>query len=220
MAHDDIARYIDHSVLKPEMTRPQAVAAIELGLKYNCRTVCVRPVDIELARDLCRGSATAVCTVLAFPHGCCRTETKASEARACAAAGAAEIDMVANYGLIRSREWALVEADIRAVSDLTRASGVVLKVILETCALSEEEILRATEICVASGADFVKTSTGFAAQGATESAVRAMLRAAAGRIQVKAAGGIRDRQAAEFFLGLGCGRLGIGFASTPIVCGD
>lgn len=214
-----VNRYIDHAVLKPEMTRAAAVEAIKAGLALHVRTVCVRPCDIALAGELCRGSDTEVCTVLAFPHGDSLSESKADEAARYVDLGADEIDMVANYGLICSGEWAFVEEDIRVVSAVTKPAGVLLKVILETSALNADQIARATKIAAAAGADFVKTSTGFTSQGATEDAVRTMLKAAAGRVSVKASGGIRDRAAAVFFLNLGCKRLGVGCSSTAAVCG-
>lgn len=125
--------------------------------------------------------------------------------------------MVANFGYIRSGLWDLVLKDIRAVADITKNSGVLLKVIFETCTLNVEEIKKATEICIEAGADFVKTSTGFHSGGATEEAVKAMLEAAKGRIKVKASGGIRDIKTARYYVELGCERLGVGFSTTPVL---
>lgn len=219
MNETPLNRYLDHAVLKPQMTRGEAQDAIRLGLAYNVRCICVRPSDLESAVALCEGSDSAVGATLAFPHGAQLTASKADEARRYVAMGADEIDMVANYGLIRSGQWRPVEADIRAVAEIAGPAGVVLKVILETAELDLDQIARATEIAVAARADFVKTSTGFAGGGATEEAVAAMLKAAAGRIGVKASGGIRTRQQARRFIEMGCTRLGVGFATTPILCG-
>jgi len=213
----NIARYIDHAVLKPEMKQNEVVKAIMEGIEYSVRTVCVRPCDIELALDLCKGSQTDVSCVLAFPHGTVPTEVKAFEASRYVAKGVKEIDMVANFGYIRSGLWDLVLKDIRAVADITKNSGVLLKVIFETCTLNVEEIKKATEICIEAGADFVKTSTGFHSGGATEEAVKAMLEAAKGRIKVKASGGIRDIKTARYYVELGCERLGVGFSTTPVL---
>lgn len=213
----DIARYIDHAVLKPEMTQDEAKKAIMDGIDYSVRTVCVRPCDIELALELCKGSQTEVSCVLAFPHGCIPTEAKAYEASVYTKKGVQEIDMVANYGYIRSGLWDLVMKDIKAVADITKKSGVLLKVIFETCTLSVEQIKKATEICIEAGADYVKTSTGFHNNGATEEAVKAMLEAGRGRIKVKASGGIRDIKMANHYIDLGCERLGVGFSTTPIL---
>ncbi len=213
----DIARYIDHAVLKPEMTQVEAKKAIMDGIDYSVRTVCVRPCDIELALELCKGTQTEVSCVLAFPHGCIPTEAKAYEASLYVKKGVQEIDMVANYGYIRSGLWDLVLKDIKAVADITKESGVLLKVIFETCTLTVEEIKKTTEICIEAGADYVKTSTGFHNNGATEETVKAMLEAARGRIKVKASGGIRDINMAKHYVELGCERLGVGFSTTPIL---
>lgn len=214
---NSIARYLDHAVLKPEMTRAEAVEAIKYGIAHKVRTVCVRPCDVELAVDLCRGTETDPCCVLAFPHGCVPTRVKAFEASTYIALGVKEIDMVANYGFIRSGMWEEVEKDIRAVSELTRKAGILLKVILETCTLSREEIIRITDIAVETGADFIKTSTGFHTTGATVEAVRTMLEAARGRIRVKASGGIRNLETARQFIDMGCERLGVGCSTTPVL---
>lgn len=214
---ENIARYLDHAILKPEMTRQEAIEAIKYGIEHKVRTVCVRPCDIEPAVELCRGTETDPCCVLSFPHGCAPTQVKAFEASTYIGLGVKEIDMVANYGFIRSGMWKEVEKDIRAVADQTRKAGILLKVILETCTLSREEIMRATEIAAEAGADFVKTSTGFHSKGATVEAVSAMIEAAKGRIKVKASGGIRDLETARRFIEMGCARLGVGYSTTPIL---
>jgi deoxyribose-phosphate aldolase len=215
-----INRYLDHAVLKPQLTREEARAAIRVGRDHAVRQVCVRPADIEIALEICSGTDTAVGTVLNFPHGTGHSEGKAAEARLYIALGVQEIDMVVNYGLILSGLWEDLRRDIAAVSALTRPKGVVLKAILETSELDIPSIRRATVVAAEAGADFVKTSTGFASGSATEEAVRAMIEAAAGRIGVKASGGIRDRPRAELFLGMGCGRLGVNYPSTPVICGQ
>jgi len=213
-------RYIDHAVLKPEMTREEVRDAIQLGIDYRVKTVCVRPCDIELAVEMCRGTETGVSCVLAFPHGTVPSEIKRMEAELYVAKGVEEIDMVVNYGYIRSKLWEKVENDIRAVSEITKANNVLLKVIFETSQLTEEEIEKATECAINAGAEFVKTSTGFYGEGATVKAVQAMLRAAKGRILVKASGGIRNAEQARIFLDMGVSRIGNGFASTPVICGE
>lgn len=214
---NNIARYIDHAILKPEMTQDEARKAILEGINYSVRTVCVRPCDIELAVGLCKGTQTDVCCVLAFPHGCVPTEVKAFEASQYAFKGLKEIDMVANFGYVRSGLWDKVLKDIQAVAEVTRKAGVLLKVIFESCTLSLEEIKKTTEICIEAGADFVKTSTGFHNDGATVEAVKAMLEAAKGRIRVKASGGIRDIETARRYIDMGCERLGVGFSTTPVL---
>ena len=213
-----INRYLDHAVLKPELDQKQTIEAIESGLEYEVRTVCVRPADIKTAQDICKGSNTEVSCVLSFPHGVALSASKADEASRYVQLGVSEIDMEANYGLICSGQWDRVRADIEAVSKVAKPANVLLKVILETAALDLDQIVRATQIAVQAKADFVKTSTGFAWDGASEEAVQTMLETANGRIGVKASGGIRDRQRAELFVDMGCARLGVGFTSTPIIC--
>lgn len=218
MAENTINRYLDHAVLKPELTRQEAADAIKLGIKYKVRTVCVRPCDIEMASELCKGTETQVSCVLAFPHGDTLSEVKAVEARLYIEKGTNEIDMVANYGYIRSGLWDLVEKDIKAVSMVTKPAGILLKVILEANTLNTEEIAKATVIAIKAGADYVKTSTGFNGPGATVEAVEAMVKAAEGRIKVKASGGIRNYEQAKRFVDMGCDRLGNGYGSTPAIC--
>lgn len=215
---EPIHRTLDHAVLKPEMTQAEAEAQIRLGLEYAVRTVCVRPCDLALAQRLCAGTTTDVCVVLGFPHGCGLSAAKAAEARLYREAGVAEVDMVANYGWIRSGAWDAVEADIRAVHEVLAPAGIPLKVIFETAFLSDEQIRQATELCATIGVAFVKTSTGFNGGGATEEAVRAMLETARGRVQVKPSGGIRTREQAQHFLEMGATRLGVGSATTPVLC--
>lgn len=218
---EQINRYLDAAVLKPELTRDESIAAIKESIRWKTKTVCVRPCDIELAKRLCAGTETGVSCVLAFPHGCTTTAVKAFEAADYIGLGVDEIDMVANYGMIRSGAWDYVEADIRAVADVCNAAGVPLKVIFETCWLTAEEIAKTTEICVAAKAAFVKTSTGFSTGGATAEAVKIMLDTARGRISVKPSGGIRTREQAIQYVEMGAQRLGTNYtASETLVTGD
>ncbi len=213
-------RYLDHAVLKPEMSRDESTEAIELGLTHDTRTVCVRPCDIALAADLCRGTNTGVCATLAFPHGCAHSQSKIDEAKQYARERVDEVDMVANYGAIRSGEWDYFESDITGVFTILHTEGIPLKVILETSMLSIEQITQATRICASTGVEFVKTSTGFNGGGATVPAVQAMLDAADNRIRVKASGGIRSRQDALQFIAMGCDRLGVGYSTTPVLLSE
>lgn len=211
-------RYLDHAVLKPELSQHEAREAIQLGIDYKVRTVCVRPCDIDMAVEMCKGTETEVSCVLGFPHGDGLSEIKEQEAIVYIKKHVKEIDMVVNYGHIKSRRWDLVEQDIKGVSNITRPSNVLLKVIFETSMLSVEEIKKATEISISANADFVKTSTGFNGGGATDEAVQAMVEAAEGRIMVKASGGIREAQKARKFIEMGCQRLGANYSSTPAIC--
>ena len=214
---EHIERYLDAAVLKPDTTRSEAEAAIKECIAYKTKTVCVRPCDIDLAVSLCKGTDTEVSCVLAFPHGDTVSEIKAAEARDYLSRGVNEIDMVANIGFIRSAMWDEVLADIKAVVNEAKPSGTCVKVIFETCFLTVEEISRTVELAVEAGADYVKTSTGFGTDGATEEAVSAMVSAANGRIKVKASGGIRDRASAERFIALGASRLGNGYTSNKAI---
>jgi len=213
-----IQRYLDHAILKPEMTQDEVKQAIQSGIDYQVRTVCVRPCDIELAVKMCAGTTTQVSNVLSFPHGVGTFAVKAAEARDYVAKGTNEIDMVVNYGYIRSGLWNLVEEDIRSVSAVTKPAGVMLKVIFETAMLTLEEVAQATEIAIKAEADFVKTSTGFNGGGATEEVIKVMLDTAKGRIQVKPSGGIRDYPRAKMFVEMGVHRLGVNYPSTPLIC--
>ena len=219
MSEIALNRFIDHAILKPDMTPADAEAQMRLGLRYHVRTVCVRPCDIALAKKVCAGTDTGVSCVLSFPHGCALPAGKADEARRYVDLGVEEIDMVCNIGLARAGLWEPFADDIRAVTGVARPAGVGVKVILETCFLTPEQAAAATEAAIAAQADFVKTSTGFASGGATEEMVSAMVAAAKGRIAVKASGGIRTREQALRFLELGATRLGVGGTTTPVLCG-
>ncbi len=210
-----IARYIDHAVLKPAMTPEEVQSAIRLGIDNDVYSVCVQPRDIETAVKMCEGTNTLVSCVLDFPHGCGGAEAKRAAARVYAEMGVKEIDMVMNYGAAKGGDWAAVRTEIDAVVEEAHARGVLVKVIFETCEMDEACIRAGVDACVDAGADFVKTSTGFAAKGATPEAVRAMVSQAAGRIRVKASGGIRTINDARGYVEMGAERLGVGFSTTP-----
>lgn len=217
---EPINRYLDAAILKPEFTQDEVLAAIDESIRWDTKTVCVRPCDVALARKRCDGTDTGVSCVLSFPHGCAPTPVKVFEARNLIEQGAHEIDMVANFGRIRSGDWSYVLDDISEVVAVCKPAGVLVKVIFETCFLLPEEIKRTTKVCIACGADYVKTSTGFASGGATKEAVRIMIETGSGKIQVKPSGGIRDRETALAFLEMGATRLGTNFtASESLVTG-
>jgi len=214
----NIERYLDHAVLKPEMTREEAAAAIQLGIDHNVKSVCVRPCDIAMAKEMCRGTQTEVGCVLDFPYGYGGEEAKRLMAREYVRQGVDEIDMVMNYGYARGGEWDTVEREIRAVVEEAHAHNIPVKVIFETSQLDDATIRKGTQVCIAAGADFVKTSTGFNGCGATPEAVTAMLEASEGKIMVKPSGGIRDIETAQAYLEMGVHRLGVGYSSTPKLC--
>ena len=210
-----IARYIDHAVLNPAMTPEEVRAAIQLGIDNDVYSVCVQPRDIETALAMCKGTNTLVSCVLDFPHGCGGAASKRAAARLYAEMGVQEIDMVMNYGAAKGGDWAAVREEIFGVVEEAHARGVLVKVIFETCELSEDCIHQGVDVCVDVGADFVKTSTGFAAKGATPEAVMTMVSQAAGRVRVKASGGIRTLEDARAYVEMGAERLGVGFSTVP-----
>jgi len=222
----ELARYIDHSVLKPDFTPDEVRQETAAAIRYGCRTVCVNPASVAAAAELCAGTGTGVCVVADFPFGCSSTSSKVAQAELATAAGADELDLVANYGWIRAGLTAAVEEDLRAVVEPCHERGVPVKVILETDALTVEQIRAGVEASVAAGADFVKTSTGFYTgtpqhdrTGAFDEMVELLLATAAGRCSVKGSGGIRDREHFLRLVDLGVDRLGIGYRSTPVVLG-
>ena len=158
----ELAAYIDQSVLKPEFTQAEIRRYIQEGIDFGCKTVCINPASIAIADAMCRGTQTKLCVVCDFPFGLSTTESKVMQADLyCKKGNIFELDMVANYGWIRSGMWGEVEKDIKAVSDVCHQYGTAVKVIFETDALTLEEVRKATETAIAAGADFAKTSTGF-----------------------------------------------------------
>ena len=214
----NIARYLDAAILKPEMTPAQAEAAILECIGYKAYTVCVRGCDIALAKKLCAGTETKVSCVLDFPYGYGGAAAKRETARLYSEQGVDEIDMVMNYGAARGGNWDVVEEEIRGVVEEAHAKGVGVKVIFETSQLDDAQIRKGTEVCIAAGADFVKTSTGFNGGGATVEAVKAMIETAKGRIKVKPSGGIRNFETAKMYVDMGADRLGVGYTSCKPIC--
>ena len=215
----DVAKTLDHAVLKPEFTRADLARHAAMCVERGVGCLCVRSSDVAEAVRLLAGSPVVVASVIGFPHGACRPEVKALEARLAITDGARELDMVMNIGLFRSGDEPAVEADIAAVVAEARPHGVLVKVILETCYFTPAEIAAACRIAERAGADFVKTSTGFGMSasgptGATPAAVRLMLDTVGGRLQVKASGGIRTWDDAVMYLDMGCTRLGVGDAAA------
>lgn len=210
------ARMIDHTLLKPEGTRDQIEKLCREALQYEFASVCVNAGWISLATSVLRGSPVKVCTVVGFPLGATTTAVKRFETEEALRLGAQEIDMVMNIGAMKSGNRARVEADIRGVADAVRAGGGILKVILENVLLTRDEKVAACEICVAAGAEFVKTSTGFAAAGATVEDVALMRQTVGNRCGVKAAGGIRTAADLKKMVEAGANRIGAS-ASVAIV---
>ena len=224
MTAKELGRYIDQSVLKPEFTQADIRKYIQEGIDYNCATVCINPASLPIARELCKGTNTGICVVCDFPFGLSTTESKAMQAELICRDGDIEaLDIVANYGWIRSGRWDDVRADIKAVADVCHKYGTNLKVIFEVDALTIDEVKKATVTAIEAGADFVKTSTGFFTggknEGATYEVIQAMMDAAEGRCKIKGAGGIRDREKFLRLIDMGIDRMGIGYKSTAKVLG-
>lgn len=203
----DIHRMIDHTLLKPEATVEQIELLCKEAVEYQFKSVCIPPRYIETAQAIIEGSSTVVCTVIGFPLGYQTSEVKAFEAKDAVNRGAAEIDMVIAIGALKDKEFDYVQKDIQAVRDAI-GPEIVLKVILETCLLTDEEIIKACERAIQADCDFVKTSTGFSTGGATVEAVSLMKKTVGDRAGVKASGGVRDRASAEKMIEAGATRLG------------
>ncbi|NQT60975.1 MAG: deoxyribose-phosphate aldolase [Bacteroidetes bacterium] len=224
MTVSELASYIDQSVLKPEFTQDEIKKYIMEGVEYGCKTVCINPAYISLAKELCDGTQTKLCIVCDFPFGSSSTESKATQAELiCKQGDIFELDIVSNYSWIRSGLWEQVTADIKAVADVCHTYGTSLKTILEVDALTLDEVKKATECAIQAGSDFVKTSTGFFTggknDGATYEVVQAMIDTAKDRCKIKGSGGIRDQEKFFKMIDLGIDRMGIGYKSTPIVLG-
>jgi len=189
--YDQIAKMIDHSLLNPVLTDTELEAGCRLAREYNVASVCIKPYALHRCAELLAGSTVLPSTTIGFPHGGHTTAIKVAEAQQALADGGVELDMVINIGKALSGDWAYVRADIQAVVEATHAGGGIVKVIFENCYLDDPAKIRLCEICAELGADFVKTSTGYAPGGATLDDLRLMRRHTPPSVQVKAAGGIR-----------------------------
>ena len=204
----DIAKAIDHSLLRPELDDEFVEAGCRLAAEYDVASVCVRPADVRRARAILDGTDVKVGTVIGFPHGNHLTSTKVFEARQALADGATELDMVIQIGALKSGRDADVQADIAAIVEVAHAGGAIVKVIFENAYLTDDEKIRACHLTEAAGADFVKTSTGFAPGGATHDDLRLMRANTSPHVQVKAAGGVRTLDALLDVMALGTSRIG------------
>jgi deoxyribose-phosphate aldolase len=204
----DIAKMIDHSLLRPNLKDEDIVKGCETAKKYDVASVCCAPSQVSLVKKCLEGSGVKVSTVIGFPHGYNATETKVFEAKKALEDGAIELDMVLNVSKLLSRDFDYVKRDIKAVVDATHAGGGIVKVILENCYLTDELKEKACKLCEEAGADFVKTSTGFGSGGATFSDLRLMRKSVSASVQVKAAGGIRELDTALLVREVGGTRFG------------
>jgi len=207
---EEIAKTIDHAVLKPFATDEEIIKNAKMCDERGVFSMCVRPTDVKLAAEQLKDSETCVSMVVGFPHGSNKTETKVLETKLGAADGAVEFDMVMNVGKFLSGDYEFVKNDIAAVVEEANKTGALVKVIQETCYLSNEQVAKACEICFEAGADFVKTSTGFGDGPATPEVIDIMMKTVGDKMGVKASGGVRSYETAVGYLKQGCTRLGVG----------
>ena len=200
------SKYIDHTQLKPEAGKEKILALCAEAAEYDFASVCVNPCWIETASEALKGTDVKVCTVIGFPLGAMTTAAKVFETKDAIEKGAEEIDMVINVGMLKDGNDEYVINDIRSVKEA--CGNLILKVILETCLLTDEEKVRACRDAEAAGADFVKTSTGFSTAGATIEDVKLMRASVSEKVKVKAAGGIRDKETFEKMIEAGAERIG------------
>lgn len=203
----NLAKYIDHTLLKPEATQSAIEALCQEAKTHDFMSVCVNPTWVPLAAKALERTDVKVCTVIGFPLGANVPEVKAFEAAKAVEDGAQEVDMVINIGALKSENWDLVELDIQAVVAAV-PDDVIVKVIIETCLLTKEEIAQVSLICKKVGADFVKTSTGFSTGGATVEDVAWIRETVGPEMDIKASGGVSNRQDAIKMIEAGATRLG------------
>jgi len=215
---EQFAKTIDHSLLQPQLTEAEVVAGCELAARYHAASVCVKPYHVKLAAKLLAESDVLVSTVVGFPHGSSTTETKLAEALQALDDGAVELDMVINYGELRSGHLGYVRDEVKAICDLAHARGAKVKVIFENANLTDEQKIAACKLCDEAGADWVKTSTGFAPTGATVADIKLMRANVSDRVQVKAAHGVRTLATALEMIEAGVTR--IGATATATICDD
>jgi deoxyribose-phosphate aldolase len=204
----DVAALIDHTLLKPEATQAEIETLCREAAEFTFATVCINPTWVKLAARLLRGSGVGVCTVVGFPLGATTPDVKQYETRRVIFDGAVEVDMVINIGALKSGDVRTVERDIEGVASTCRDAGVLSKVIIETALLTDEEKVTASTLAKAAGADYVKTSTGFAKAGATPEDVALMRRVVGPEMGVKAAGGVRDYAGLKAMQAAGATRVG------------
>ncbi len=202
----ELNKYIDHTLLKPDATKDQIKKLCEEAIKYNFKSVCVNPTHVVYARKLLRDSEVLVCTVIGFPLGANTSKVKAFETMDAIENGAQEIDMVINIGAVKEGKYELVKSDIETVVEA--ADGVLVKVIIETCLLTDEEKKKMCQIVVGAGAQFIKTSTGFSTGGATKEDIELFNNNIQGKIEIKASGGVRTIEDAKMMIDNGATRLG------------
>ncbi|MCI1666406.1 MAG: deoxyribose-phosphate aldolase [Atopobiaceae bacterium] len=222
MTERELASYIDQSVLKPEFTVEDIKKYTQEGIDFGCKTICINPASLDIVAPMVKGTKTGICVVCDFPFGLSTTASKVLQAEEyCKNYDIEDLDIVSNYGRLRSGDLDYVTADIKAVVDVCHKYGSNVKVIIETDSLTIDQIKAGTKCAVAAGADFIKSSTGFYTggeqHGATNEAVAAMMEAGEGKIRVKGSGAIRTREHFLELIDMGIDRMGVGYRSTPTV---
>lgn len=205
----DIAKMLDHSTLQPYLTEDDIRRGCELALKYDTASVCARPCDVPILAEMLKGSDVKVCTVIGFPHGSHETAIKLAEAELALAEGCEELDMVINIGKMLRGDEKYVQNEIKQLADLAHSKNAILKVILETCYLSDAQKKRCCELAEEAGADFVKTSTGYGSKGCTIDDLKLMRAAVSSNVRVKGSGGIRDLDTVLSARAVGASRCGV-----------
>lgn len=218
ITYEQFTKVIDHSLLQPQLTEADVIAGCEIARQYDAASVCVKPYHVQLAKGLLAGTTVVVSTVVGFPHGSSTTATKLAEAKEALENGATELDMVINYGELRSGHIDDVAQEVKAICDLAHAHNAKVKVIFENAHLTDEQKIAACKLCDEAGADWVKTSTGFAPTGATIADIQLMRANVSDKVQVKAAHGIRTLAAALEMIDAGVTR--IGATATVTMCED
>ena len=205
----DIAKMLDHSTLQPFLTEEDIRKGCELALKYDCASVCARPCDVPILAEMLKGSDVKVCTVIGFPHGSHETAIKVAEAKLALEEGCQELDMVLNIGKMIHGDHDYVKSEIKQIADLAHANNAIVKVILETCYLTDEQKKLACRLSEEAGADFVKTSTGYGSKGCTIDDLKLMRSAVSANVRVKGSGGIRDLDTVLSARAVGASRCGV-----------
>jgi deoxyribose-phosphate aldolase len=224
MTTKELASYIDFSVLKPEFTEAEIIELTKEGVKHGCATICINPGYMDICEPYVKGTDTMLCPVTDFPFGTSSTESKVQQIENVAKYDTVkEIDVVANFGMIRAGETEKVTEDIKACADAAHKYGRALKVIFETDALNEEQVRKACHCARNAGADFVKTSTGFLtgfeAHGATPEIIKVMQEEVGNVCKIKGSGCIRTREHFLQLIDMGIDRMGVGYRSVPVVLG-
>lgn len=222
MTVKELAAYIDYSVLKPEFTEEEIIALTKDGVNLGCATICINPGYMELCEPYVKGTDTMLCPVTDFPFGTSSTQSRVEQIEKVAKYDTVkEVDIVANYGWLRAGLYDKVTEDLKACAEAAHKYGREIKVILETDALSEEQIRKGCECCVEAGVDFVKTSTGFLTgfelKGAAPEVIEIIMDQLKGRAKVKGSGCIRTREHFLQLIDMGIDRMGVGYKSVPVV---